>query len=241
MPPKEPDITGYDFAAVIEPAKEIAGDLYDYIALSRQKHVIVVADVADKGVAAGMWGTAFAGYLRGLLCERSFDRPEEFAHVISLLNKEMCRSGGMKFATALVMMLDCDRHTLDIVNAGHQWPVYFSAARDQVEPLTDAHTSMIIGVRDCEEYQAVRVSLDSGDLLVCFTDGVDEASNKPAHESGKPYGRHRVEAVVSQAGRQALSAQDILRAIHCDLEKYRAQQLDDACILCIGRRTEKCA
>jgi sigma-B regulation protein RsbU (phosphoserine phosphatase) len=138
------------------------------------------------------------------------------------------------------MMLDCEKHTLDIVNAGHQWPVYFSALRRCVEPLTDAQTSMIIGVRDAEEYQAVRVSLDSGDLLVCFTDGVDEASDKPANESGKRYGRHRVEAVVAQGGRWARGAQEIVQTIHRDLEQYRAQQLDDACILCIGRRGEKC-
>jgi serine phosphatase RsbU (regulator of sigma subunit) len=98
---------------------------------------------------------------------------------------------------------------------------------------------MIIGVSKEEEYRATRRPVRPGDYFVCFTDGVDEARDKPAREAGQRYGTRRVENVVARSAGDAPVAQDVAYAIHLDLTDFRAEQLDDACILCFGRRAEQ--
>jgi phosphoserine phosphatase RsbU/P len=172
LPPRLPDVPGYEFFAYYESASEVGGDYYDFIPLPRQRLAVMLGDVAGKGVAAALLMAKLSADAR--FCMLTEPDP---AAAVTKLNSLMNRSGiSNRFVTLAVAILDHRSHTVTLVNAGHPPPLIYRRATRTVEEATSNELcGLPVGVLDGLEYASCQVSLAPGDCILAFTDGVTEA------------------------------------------------------------------
>jgi len=172
MPHKLPQISGWDFAAALRPARETSGDFYDLFPLPDGKLGILIADVVDKGVAAAL----FMVLSWSLLRERASaytDRPEQVLADVNRKIIEIVES--LEFTTAFLGVLDTVHGQLIYANAGHNPPLLFCAETEQVTRLT--RTGLPLGIDTEGGWTQATASLHPGDVLLLYTDGITEACN----------------------------------------------------------------
>jgi serine phosphatase RsbU (regulator of sigma subunit) len=172
LPLRLPEVPGYEFFAYYESAFEIGGDYYDFISLPRQRVAIMLGDVAGKGVAAALLMAKLSADAR--FCMLTEPDP---AAAVTKLNCLMARSGIMdRFVTLAAAILDHERHTVTLVNAGHPSPlIYHGATRTVGEANSLEEAGLPLGVQDGFVYTSCQVKLEPGDCILAYTDGVTEA------------------------------------------------------------------
>lgn len=168
--PKIAQINGYSLAAryrsVLEES-ELGGDYYDVFDLGGGRTALTITDVSGKGLAAAMMGAFVKSVIRAYLRERS-DLPETVARISSAVYREQ---GTNLFVTAFIAVLDERTGAVRYVNAGHPGPVRASAG-DGVRILPAR--SMPLGVFSQQEFTEEGITLEPGDHLVLYTDGLYE-------------------------------------------------------------------
>ena len=178
LPSGLPEVPGYEFFAYYEPAFEVGGDYYDFIPLHdfiplpRQRLAVLLGDVAGKGVVAALLMAKLCADAR--FCMLTEPDP---AAAVTKLNALMTRSGiADGFVTLVAAVLDHESHTVTLVNAGHPPPLLYHRATRTVDEATgEEMAGLPIGVLDGFEYASCQVSLEPGDSILAFTDGVTEA------------------------------------------------------------------
>jgi len=179
--------------------------------------VIVVADVAGKSIPAGLLMATFQASLKTLL-----HHVTSLAELVSGVNDYCCAhsNGGRRFTTAVVAEYETTSHTLTYVNAGHNVPLLLRAD-GRVERLERG--GLPFGIDGKAPYDVADIQLESGDILVIFTDGLVEAVN----EQGEEYGEDRLLAIIP-ALRQ-YRAKDGISAMMNELNRFTgmAHQHDD--------------
>ncbi|HVS34697.1 MAG TPA: SpoIIE family protein phosphatase [Gemmataceae bacterium] len=174
MLPRLPDIPGYDFYAYYKSAQEVGGDYYDFIPLPQQRLAVLLGDVAGKGVPAALVRVQFSVEARACL----LTEPEPAA-AVSKLNALLSKAAlADRFVTLALAVLDHGSHTIALVNAGHPSPLLLRRAAGTVEeavPLEVAGPP--IGIDDGHAYNSCQVSLEPGDGLILFSDGVTDAQD----------------------------------------------------------------
>lgn len=172
LPLRLPEVPGYEFFAHYEPAYEVGGDYYDFIPLPRQRVAVLLGDVVGKGVAAALLMAKLSADAR--FCMLTDPDP---AAAFTRLNFLMHQSGmADRFVTLVVAILDPGSHSVTLVNAGHPPPmVYRRATRTVSEAISNEAVGFPLGVFDGFEYVSFQLSLDPGDSILAFTDGVTEA------------------------------------------------------------------
>jgi adenylate cyclase len=185
-----------DLAALLEPAQEIGGDLYDGFALPDGRVVFLVGDVTGKGPAAALFMAVSKALAHSLL--RRGDAPLDAA--MSALNDELADGGhAVVEVTMLCGIIDPASGSIDMVNAGHENPLLLRAG-GSIEPV-----AMEGGLPLCTMpgyvYPLERLQLAPGDALAIITDGVREAQNA----AGDFFGNARTHAALAgwRAGQPA--------------------------------------
>jgi predicted permease len=215
-----------DFAAISVPARRIGGDYYDFVELGDGRIGIALADVSGKGVAAALIMSVVQASLRIISSGGDVAPPR----LVALINQFVYRSTpASKYATFFYAQLDERRRQLRYVNAGHNAPYLLRAGRRStagsapypIEELTVGGT--VVGMFPDMEYEEATVELDSGDVLLVFTDGVPEAHN-PENEE---FGEERLQALLRQTAH--LSAHDISARVAAEMNNWirDAEQYDD--------------
>jgi serine phosphatase RsbU (regulator of sigma subunit) len=184
LPTRLPEIPGYDFFAHYEPAYEVGGDYYDFIPLSRGRVAVLLGDVVGKGVSAALLMaklSADAGFC--MLTE------SDSATAFTRLNSLMYQSGIVtRFVTLVAAILDAESHTVTLVNAGHPSPlIYRHSTRTVEEAVNCNQAGFPLGIFDAFEYPSCQISLEPGDSILMFTDGVTDAmnlENRQLHKEG---------------------------------------------------------
>ena len=172
LPLRLPEVSGYEFFAHYEPASEVGGDYYDFIPLPRQRVAILLGDVAGKGVAAALLMAKLSRRCPFLHIDGG--RPGSRCNPAQLADDPLGISD--RFVSLLAAILDPASHTVTLVNAGHPSPLIYRRATCTVEEaISTEATGLPLGIVDGFEYTSCQVSLDSGDCLLAFTDGVTEA------------------------------------------------------------------
>lgn len=168
------EVPGYEFFAHYESAYEIGGDYYDFILLSEHRVAILLGDVAGKGVVAALLMAKLSANAK--FCMLTEPDP---AIAITKLNSLMIHSGiADRFVTLVAAVLDPVNHTVTLVNAGHPAPLlYHRATRTVEEAISTAMAGLPLGVLDGYEYGSWQISLQPGDSILAFTDGVTEATD----------------------------------------------------------------
>jgi sigma-B regulation protein RsbU (phosphoserine phosphatase) len=171
------------------PARWVGGDYYDYFVVAQRRVGVAVADVAGKGVAAALLMTTVQALLRsqltsGVRC---------LTDVVATMNRLLRRSvGAAGYVTFFLAEFDEETRRLTYVNAGHNPPMLFRSRTTPVALLTVG--GPIIGTFLDGPYEQESVRVESGDVLVAYTDGVTEALNS----AGLEFGEERLRSVVVQ-------------------------------------------
>jgi sigma-B regulation protein RsbU (phosphoserine phosphatase) len=172
IPRTTPQRAGWDFAARWEPAREVAGDYYDFITDHADGSVgFVIADVTDKGMPAALFMALTRSIVRASTTAASTP-----AEAISQANRLICADAANDmFVTLFYGRLDPATGRLTYVNAGHNPPLLFTAG--QSEPAKLSRTGMAMGLDAGWVYEQRTVQLEHGDWLFLYTDGVTDAVN----------------------------------------------------------------
>jgi PAS domain S-box-containing protein len=211
LPERIPPISGFDLAATFIPAMEVGGDFYDFIP-GEGKLGMVIADVSGKSVPAALFMALSRTIVRinATHHEKGTDVLEDANNMISADSRE-----GM-FVTLFYGVLDQNSRSLIYANAGHPPPLLMRSSSKAFEKLEV--TGIALGAFAGAKYEERRVDLASGDVLVLYTDGVNEAENGNFEQ----YGIERFCSIVRESC--YLSAQGILDKILGDISQFCAGQ-----------------
>jgi serine phosphatase RsbU (regulator of sigma subunit) len=228
LPAEPPQIPGYAFAHVYRPARAVGGDYFDYIPLSCDRLGLVLADVCGKGIPAALLGTKLSSEVRYILRSAA-----NLAEAAVSLSRSVTGFAGDRFITCLLAILDVRTHELELLSAGHPWPLYYQAATGRVTSLFQTQDPHLpLGIGDQPSYSTLRGSLDPGDMVLSFSDGVTEASDAGQQLFGLDRAAE-VFARAAQTGSPSQVCQDLFDAV--SVHQGAAQQ-DDICITSFGRR-----
>ena len=200
------------------PAKEVGGDLYDYIMIDENHLLLVVGDVSGKGVSAALF-MAKCKVLIDLFAKLNLS-PEE---IFEKTNEELCKGNYLNlFVTCWLGLFSIKSGQLIFVNAGHPYPVLYNKAEDKFTFLKEKPNLILAGMENTK-YKEHEVTLHKGDRLFIYTDGVTEATNK----NEELFGEERL--LQAMEGTQKLSAPDLLVEIRKKIDLFTgdAEQFDD--------------
>jgi phosphoserine phosphatase RsbU/P len=229
LPDHCPVIEGVELAARCRPAFQVGGDYYDFIPtrpqlLGRRREqgrwALVVGDVMGKGVPAGLLMTLLRGMLRAEVL--SGHAPDRILHDLNQLAQEDLAQSH-RFVTLFYSDYDPRTRLLRYANAAHNPPLIWRRMRHAVDRL-DA-PGLLIGLQPEAQYGCEQIVLDPGDVLLCYTDGVTEASGL----NGERFDEERLIAALQAACRSGVGAQGILDQLFARLDRFVGpdRQLDD--------------
>lgn len=171
FPPFPELAAAVDLFASMTPAKDVGGDFYDLFQIDENRFGFVIADVSGKGIPASL----FMAVSRTLLRATGL-RGVSSAECINYVNKLLCKESlDAMFVTAFYGIYDCRTGVTDYTNAGHT-PPYIIRHGHHVEAV-GMDTNFVMGVFDDFYYADGQLVLETGDVLVLYTDGVTEAFN----------------------------------------------------------------
>jgi sigma-B regulation protein RsbU (phosphoserine phosphatase) len=233
LPTELPRVPGWEIAASLKSAKEVAGDFYDAFYLeSERKICLVIADVCDKGVGAALFMTLFRSLLRFTMGaadtfgERSSASMLNYA--ATLTNNYIANTHGDTgmFATIFFGLLDPSDGTLTYINAGHESPLVVHSG-GICTPLK--RTGPAVGAIPDVEFTVRERQLQPGELFFAFTDGAPDALNL----IGSSFGRERLISLLNNT----TSAETLLTNIDSQLNEYiaEAERFDDITLLAVRR------
>ena len=227
LPAIPPEVPGLSIAFATRAANTVAGDYYDVFPrpatnASESRFLLAVADVAGKSIPAALLMATFQASLKTLSSV-----PCSLTDLITGMNRYASTNSqeGRRFTTAFLAEFDAGSRALTYINAGHNAPILrrVSGAIERLEK-----GGLPLGIDPHAVYQSDTLSLQPGDWLVIFTDGVIEAFNK----SDVEYGEQQLLNVL-QSGVDA-RPQELLRRIMSDLDTFvgeTAQHDDITCML----------
>ncbi len=184
MPGTAPDIPGLEVALRFHPARELGGDLYDFLTYGKERHVLAVGDVSGKGAPAALYGAMAMGILRSLAPQKL--SPPRLLKRLSLILLERKIEG--HFITLTYAIWEPRAKTLRLANAGMPLPLLMRKGQTQ----TIRVEGIPLGLLEHTQYQDALVKLESGDLVAMFSDGIVEAANTKHEE----FGSRRLENVL---------------------------------------------
>lgn len=174
--PAFPERTEFDLHAVIEPARAVGGDLYDFAMIDDDHLFFMVGDVSGKGVPASL----FMAITKALYKSSALRRKVAIDQIMTEANAEVSRENpAMLFVTVLAGLLNVKTGEVQLCNAGHDPPFLLSPGK-MPRPINNVGGPPLCALEDFE-YPSETVTLNAGDALVVYTDGVAEAVN-PAGE-----------------------------------------------------------
>jgi sigma-B regulation protein RsbU (phosphoserine phosphatase) len=191
-------VTGLAMSAFCEPAREVAGDYYDFLPITDTMTGVLIADVAGKGLAAGLYMAQLKVIVQSLA--RLHHEPKEF---LSAVNKVVSANlDGKSFITMLYGVIDVERREMTFARAGHcpliHVPADLPPGRRKARMLIP--DGLVVGLQLDDGtifdglLQEQTISLAPGDLVVWFTDGISETMN----EAFDCFGEERLAQVVEQ-------------------------------------------
>jgi len=175
LPAGEMAIENVEFGMIYQPAREVGGDFYDIVKMNDRDFLVIIGDVSNKGVPAGLVMAASAAIIKAEL-RNNPNIP--LSDLINNLNNLLCdgiiKSHDM-FVTLFIARFDLQSGKVSFCNAGHVPPLYWSAARNEVIELRSGGT--FVGQFPEIRYKEGELPIGRGDRLFAFTDGLTEAED----------------------------------------------------------------
>lgn len=224
--PAFPERNDIDLFAAMVPAKEVGGDLYDYFILDEQLY-FCIGDVSGKGIPASLLMAVTRNLFR--IIAQQGHTPESIAMQInSVLSRD--NEQGM-FVTMFIGQIDLKDGVLRYCNCGHNPPV--TVRKDgKAEFIPVKYTNRPLGVWEEGGFQGETLGCIRGELLLCYTDGLNEAENMKQ----ELLGNDTVIRLMTECAR--MSAEEVIRKLELEVERHRAGAIpnDDLTLLCLRLR-----
>lgn len=180
--PPFPGRKDFDIFALMDTAKEVGGDFYDFYFVGDDVFSFLIADVSGKGIPAAMFMMKAKTLIKNLA--QSGIAPEE---VFEKANNELCQNNEADmFVTAWMGTVNLKSGELTVCNAGHNAPVLLKA--NGTCDFLKTRPGFVLAGMENVKYKPFKIKLDRGDKLLLYTDGVTEAFNK----DGKMFGNERL-------------------------------------------------
>jgi len=239
LPGSIPEIENWEIAAWFEAAREVAGDFYDVFKLKDSTLLaVVIGDVCDKGVGAALFMTLFRSLLRASSLYGYTDSTHDstgtegtasdlLLNSIVTTNRYIAttHANSSMFASVFFGLLDTETGELIYVNAGHEAPMIFR--KDGETELLDI-TGGVMGLFPAANYGVETATLNEGDLIFTYTDGVNEAKNT----AGEQFTEERI---LNVAAPEAKNTKAFLSIMLDAVIAFRgeAEQSDDITMLAL--------
>ncbi|MBR0482152.1 MAG: SpoIIE family protein phosphatase [Firmicutes bacterium] len=223
--PPFPERTDIDIYALMDPAREVGGDFYDFFLIDKNHLCLVVADVSGKGVPAALFmmisKTIIQSYAKLGVSP---------AQILTTTNNTICANNEEEmFVTVWVGILDLRTGKMKAANAGHEYPV-IKNKDGEFELLKDKHGFVIGGMAGCT-YKQYDLDMEPGSKLFLYTDGVPEAMG--GEKGDEMYGlEHMLETLNTHKDE---TSEEIIKNVRSSIEDFvmDAEQFDDITMLCI--------
>ena len=221
--PAFPERNEFDIYATMDPAKEVGGDFYDFFMVDERHLAIVVADVSGKGVPAAL----FMVIAKTLIKDHT--QPDsDLGKVFTKVNELLCESNSEGlFVTAFEGVLDLVTGEFRFVNAGHEMP--FICKKDGTYEPYQIRPGFVLAGMEGMRYKAGVMTLEPGDKVFQYTDGVTEATDK----DNQLYGMERLKTILNKN----ISAKpiELLPEVKQDIDLFvgEAPQFDDITMMCL--------
>lgn len=222
LPSEFPDSSRCELFAMMDPAKEIGGDFYDFFKIDDDHVALVIGDVSGKGVPASLFMMKTQSIVKAL----SVTIKDDPAKIFTEVNKALCEGNDMNmFVTCWLGILDLNKGTLNFSSAGHNPPVI--KKHGKYEYLVSKN-GLVLGGFDGAKYVNNSIKLEKGDKLLLYTDGVTEAHNKKEELYSEP----RLLKFLTKIDTNPV---DSIMKIREDIKEFAdgAEQFDDITMLMI--------
>jgi sigma-B regulation protein RsbU (phosphoserine phosphatase) len=221
--PPFPDRREFDLYAIMQPAREVGGDFYDFFFISHSRLCLIIGDVCGKGIPAAL----FMAISKTLLRTEALHEPTP-DRVLFSVNNTLCPDNeASMFFTGLCAVLDTETGQLTIANGGHNPPLLCPAGGEfQYIKLPGG---LVVGAIPDTDFVSNTYAMKRHDTLVMYTDGVTEAMDG----EGRLYSEARLLRCLNDlCGR---SVADIVHGVRADIETFTGgtEQSDDITMLVI--------
>jgi sigma-B regulation protein RsbU (phosphoserine phosphatase) len=182
FPQRLPAVAGLDYFGKCRPALGVGGDYYDFLALPGGKLGIALGDVSGKGIAAALMMASLEASLRA----EAMRGTEDLSTLVQSVNRLVFdATAENRYATFFYAQYDPSSRRLTYVNAGHNPPMLFRRLGGDGTPLRLGATGTVVGLLADPPFHQAALTLQPGDVLVAYTDGVSEAMNCADEEWGE--------------------------------------------------------
>ncbi len=233
LPRNRPGIKGYGFWECYRPTEDVGGDLYDYIPVGSSaaedgevnRWAIILGDVAGKGVPAALMMAGICPEVRHLV--RAGVAPHE---VLSKVNQRIDDAEfDCRFVTLVFTELDPRTHRLTVASAGHPCPLVRRSG-GVIEEVGRTVSGTPLGIDGGGDYRSITVTLEPGDVVVLYSDGVTDARDR----RDKPFEDHGIREALAQAPQGVAAVGEAILATVREHASGRSQ-FDDITLVCFGR------
>jgi len=211
----------FELYALMDPARQVGGDFYDFFFIDQDRLALVIADVSGKGIPAALFMMRSKTAIKNLA--RTGHTPSE---LLMGVNNLLCEGNDAEmFVTVWIGIVDLRTGNVQCANAGHEYPMLMRKG-EQYEVLKDRHGLVLAAMEDAR-FKQYEIQLSPGDRLFVYTDGVPEAIN----ESEEQYG---LERLAEQLNRDhSISQEQLLHNVRDDISRFAgsAEQFDDITML----------
>jgi serine phosphatase RsbU (regulator of sigma subunit) len=230
LPRVPPKVSGYEFWNFYESSLEVGGDYYGYIPLPDGKMVCAVGDVAGKGVSASLIMAKLSSDIR--YCALTEADP---ARAIAKLNDSLCEFTGPmdRFVTLAAVVLDPTTHVVTMMSGGHGSPLLWRPDTGElIEAMSKDVGGPPLGMIEGLDFSSCQITLQPGESLILFTDGVNESMSAKEHS----FGMESVERVIRTAGNA--SPKELGEKLVAAVKQHAAGRPahDDLTVVVLGRR-----
>ncbi len=226
LPEKMPEVPGYNFFASYESAQAVGGDYYGCSTKEDGKKVcLAFGDVAGKGVPASLVMSRLSSVVQSTL-----EFVDDVGEACERINNHMCANAVEgRFVTFTLVVLDVVTHEMALVNAGHMSPM-IRRPDGSVEDFAEEQVGLPIGVVEGIPYEVARRTLEPGETVVIYTDGVSEAMNPASDLFGTDHLRQFISKNTS-------NPTELGKLILKDVKRHAAgrYQNDDITLMSFGR------
>ena len=224
--PPFPDRREFDLYATMHAAKEVGGDFYDFYLLDDDHLMVTIADVSGKGVPAALFMVISKTILKN--CALAPDSTENPALVLMRANRQLSQNNDeFMFVTMFAAVIDLKTGRMIYVNGGHNPPLVRRNGRYEYLKL---ERSCALGINELVTFEQKSLTLEAGDVLFLYTDGVTEAMDVEGNQYSDERLLDRLNALDGSS-----TVEEIISSVSADLKAHvsGAEQSDDVTMLAL--------
>jgi sigma-B regulation protein RsbU (phosphoserine phosphatase) len=230
FPKAAPASRTLQLAAACSPARAVSGDYYDYMPISEGAVAFAIGDVAGKGISAALLMASIQSSMRTQLSSMNGAQPNHVstAKLVGILNRQLyANTSPEKYATFYFGLYDEATQALTYTNAGHLPPILMRGGNfEKLEP-----NGTVVGAFPSAAYGEATVQLETGDILVAYTDGIVE----PENTYGEMFGEERLQEMLTKYA-QADSTEIMARVMEAVVQWTGSSELQDDMTMLVARR-----